>query len=335
MAFFNLNPGFMPVPQSGGGFLSGLAAGAGRQDAMQQEAQQSALDRTFRADQANQNRTFQGDQANLDRTQRQGISDAELKLRQIALQQQEAAANRSYGLQMQSFNQAKVPPGFRVTENGGLQAIPGGPADPAYLNQAKAPANPVTVGEGQSLVNPSTGQVVFQGGPKPLTEGQANSSMFADRATLAEPNLADPKNAAAAQSTWNKIASNIPLVGNMMVSEDAQQFDQSKRDFINALLRKESGAVIGTEEFASADKQYFPQPGDSPSVIAQKEANRTTAIQGLQRAAGPAYRPPTGGAPTPDAPRQVRDGMTATNPKTGEKVVLRNGKWEPVNGQTP
>lgn len=134
MAFFNLNAPFMPVPQSGGGFLGGLAAGAAQQNGYRQQAQENALDRTFRGDQADLSRTFQGDQANLDRTQRKEISDAELRLRQIALQQQEAAANRSYGLQMQSFNQAKVPAGFRVTEEGGLQAIPGGPADPAYLN---------------------------------------------------------------------------------------------------------------------------------------------------------------------------------------------------------
>ncbi len=136
MAFYNLNPGFAQIqPDPNGGFLGGLARGADQQQAYQQQNQQNALDRSFRGDQANQSRAFQGDQANLDRTQRQGISDAELKLRQIALQQQEAAANRSYGLQMQSFNQAKVPPGFRLAANGkDLEAVPGGPADPAYLN---------------------------------------------------------------------------------------------------------------------------------------------------------------------------------------------------------
>lgn len=47
---------------------------------------------------------------------------------------------------------------------------------------------------------------------------------------------------------------------NWMKSEDRQVFEQAKRNFINATLRQESGAAIADSEFASADKQYFPQP---------------------------------------------------------------------------
>ncbi|MBO6808452.1 hypothetical protein [Thalassospira sp.] len=50
--------------------------------------------------------------------------------------------------------------------------------------------------------------------------------------------------------------------------------------------------VIGVEEFKSAEAQYFPQPGDSPEVIAQKAKNRATVAQGLARSAGSTYKPP-------------------------------------------
>lgn len=69
-----------------------------------------------------------------------------------------------------------------------------------------------------------------------------------------------------------------------------QQVEQAERDFINAVLRRESGAVISPAEFANARLQYFPQPGDTPQVIAQKKANRKTVIESLAHEAGPARR---------------------------------------------
>ena len=87
-------------------------------------------------------------------------------------------------------------------------------------------------------------------------------------------------------SLWNKTAGNVPIVGNFLRSEDAQKYDQAKRNFINAVLRRESGAVIADEEFANADQQYFPQPGDGPEVIAQKRRNREVTIQGLKVSSG-------------------------------------------------
>jgi hypothetical protein len=70
-----------------------------------------------------------------------------------------------------------------------------------------------------------------------------------------------------------------------------QKFDQAKRDFVNATLRRESGAVISDSEFDNANKQYFPMPGDTPEVIAQKRQNRMEAIRGIGAGAGKGYRP--------------------------------------------
>ena len=66
---------------------------------------------------------------------------------------------------------------------------------------------------------------------------------------------------------------------NALKSEDRQSFEQAQRNFINSVLRKESGAAISPSEFDSAAKQYFPQPGDSKGVIEQKNANRQRVIQ--------------------------------------------------------
>ena len=76
-----------------------------------------------------------------------------------------------------------------------------------------------------------------------------------------------------------------------------QQVEQAQRNFVNAILRQESGAAIADSEFANAQKQYFPQPGDSKQVILQKKQNRETAIAGLQVMAGPAMKRRTSDQP--------------------------------------
>lgn len=63
---------------------------------------------------------------------------------------------------------------------------------------------------------------------------------------------------------------------------------QAERNFVNAVLRRESGAAIAPSEFASAEEQYFPRSGDSPDVLAQKKANRLQVLAGLKAEAGKA-----------------------------------------------
>ena len=80
-------------------------------------------------------------------------------------------------------------------------------------------------------------------------------------------------------------------VGNYSQSPEYQQAKQARDDFINAQLRRESGAAIAPSEYTNADRQYFPQPGDGPEVLAQKAKNRALAVEGMRRAAGPSYAP--------------------------------------------
>ena len=47
-----------------------------------------------------------------------------------------------------------------------------------------------------------------------------------------------------------------------------------------------SGAVINPEEFENGKKQYFPQPGDDPTTIAQKRQNRQIAQKAIREASG-------------------------------------------------
>lgn len=74
--------------------------------------------------------------------------------------------------------------------------------------------------------------------------------------------------------------------------ENLKLLEQAQRNFINAVLRRESGAAISPEEFDSARIQYFVQPGDTQAVINQKKQNRNSVIQNLVSEAGGAYTEP-------------------------------------------
>lgn len=161
------------------------------------------------------------------------------------------------------------------------------------------------------VVNKRTGQSVqvtdaqgnpIGGGGKPMTEFQGKSAGYADRALEADNTLNSLKYDPAAINSKASVEG-VPLIGgalgaatNAMLSSENQRAEQAQRNFINAILRQESGAAIGAAEFENARKQYFPQPGDSAEVIAQKAANRKTAIAGLQRSAGPSYKAPAAAA---------------------------------------
>lgn len=71
--------------------------------------------------------------------------------------------------------------------------------------------------------------------------------------------------------------------------ESIKKQSQAERNFVNAVLRRESGAAISPSEFESAELQYFPRVGDTADVIEQKRLNRERAIEGFKLEAGDAW----------------------------------------------
>ena len=65
-------------------------------------------------------------------------------------------------------------------------------------------------------------------------------------------------------------------------SDRFKQIEQAQRDFINAVLRRESGAAIAPSEFENARLQYFPQPGDTAEVVKQKQKNREMQFEKIE-----------------------------------------------------
>jgi hypothetical protein len=151
-------------------------------------------------------------------------------------------------------------------------------------------ADGFTLSEGQERYefNPATGayQLIAAGAPKAttpakLTDAQAKAGTFATRMEQADTVINDIGSQFAGLGAY--VGQNLP---NPLKSSDRQRFEQAKRNFINSVLRRESGAVISDQEFANAEQQYFPQPGDRPEVLEQKQQNRDTAIQGIKNESG-------------------------------------------------
>jgi hypothetical protein len=120
------------------------------------------------------------------------------------------------------------------------------------------------------------------------TEVQAKAEIFANKMEYSNKEIQD----GVGTSLAGKIASGVPL-GNYVQSPEYQKYKQASSNFITALLRQESGAAISKSEFERYEKEYMPQPGDGPEVLAQKSEARRVAIEGMKKGAGPGYKSPT------------------------------------------
>lgn len=193
----------------------------------------------------------------------------------------------------------RVPSGYRLAADGqSLEFIPGGPADP---NTKPA-------------------------GGKPLNDTQSKALQFGSRmqeANATFDELAAGENPVDRPGAIKRAADTIPsfaggaglsALANYTQSAGQQRVEQAQRDFVNAVLRRESGAAISPSEFESAQKQYFPSANDTPEVIAQKRRNREIATRGIL-------------AEVPDADARIAQvrGTTATTAEPTKKQPIQLG----------
>ncbi|WP_282365633.1 hypothetical protein [Pseudomonas sp. PS02290] len=138
------------------------------------------------------------------------------------------------------------------------------------------------------------------GAPK-LTEGQSKDYNYYERGNAANGELASngmalTSAATGDRGTWRGITDSLirglpggvgnSSLANSLVSSERQRAEQSGSEYLNALLRKDSGAALTQEEKDIYGKTYLPQSGDSPEVIKQKEAARTRSLQSIRGGLG-------------------------------------------------
>jgi hypothetical protein len=140
-------------------------------------------------------------------------------------------------------------------------------------------------------------------GKKP-TEAEQKAAGFSQRMELSNQLIADLENKIIAEgkepqamfpTATSQALGSIPLVGNFartkFTSTEQQQYRQAQENWVRANLRKESGAVIGAEEMDAEIRTYFPQPGELPEVVAQKNIARQVTQEAMRTAAGTSYKP--------------------------------------------
>jgi hypothetical protein len=206
---------------------------------------------------------------------------------------------------------SKLPTGYQAgPDAGSLAYIPGGPADPALK------VKEVQYSEGASRAA-NFGNMMAEA--EKSLEGMAKKGPDGKPLALENPN--------GLGGTLRE--SMMPdSVANPLRSSEYQNYRQSAMQWVRAKLRKESGAAISNGEFEGEFQTYFPQYGDGPDVIKQKQLARQQAQEGMiaesrgaynqlfgaKRAPGVGVAPGAAPAAQPQAPAappqpgQVEDG---------------------------
>lgn len=159
---------------------------------------------------------------------------------------------------------------------------------------------------GNSLVDRKTGKVIYnakgggmggftytapdgstiQIGMPDLNQDKSNAMGFGTRVVNANSILSAVDTSGT--DLFQNFLNNVPFgLGRYYQDDSFRSYDDARRDFVNAVLRRESGAAIAESEFESANRQYFPVPGDSQEQILQKRMRRELAGRLLLGSAGP------------------------------------------------
>ena len=161
-----------------------------------------------------------------------------------------------------------------------------------------AGAQPAPKGkDGQLTVDPETGQMSYAPGVgTSLKEGEGKSVTYGVRAAAGLKKLEDLEDGGYNPGNeQDRFAANLPG-GNYVMSKTGQKYAQAEREFLGAILRKDTGAAVTDGEMEFYGEQFFPRAGDSAGVIKQKRTARRTAFDALKKGSG-------AGAPLiPDVP---------------------------------
>jgi hypothetical protein len=214
---------------------------------------------------------------------------------QLAAQQ--AEQNRQYGLQQQRLGLDTGRFGYERGRDAQRMEL-----DREKMSQPDIGAIADPVAGGIMMYDKRTGERVMAkdsagAGPATpsvgkLTDTQAKSFEAAQRLMQTMPIIrgGPPTGSRGRVDAWatgatpNTVASWTP---REMASDEGQRYFAAGRNAIAALLRKESGAAIGHEEWAGLGPEYIPMPYDTPQVKQDKLDRLDAQLESLIIQAGP------------------------------------------------
>lgn len=142
----------------------------------------------------------------------------------------------------------------------------------------------------------------LSGGVGNATEGERKAATLLQRlrgskAQLDEVTQADPS--ARSPGVVGEFVRSFPLIGgdvpaNLITPENRQRVEAAQLDMLDAALTLGTGAAYTQEQLRGYAKSYFPQVGDDPKTISDKQARLNNVIKSAEIAAGraaPAAQP--------------------------------------------
>lgn len=168
----------------------------------------------------------------------------------------------------------------------GLQ--PGTPEYASFMAAGGKPEGGMVIesdGQGGFRMVQGSGAAAVAG--KPFTEGQSKDVVFSTRARGALEVL-EPLAGALTSRTERAAEWDPTGLARGMQSDDFQVAKNAGDEFLQAILRKDTGAAITEQEQALYGKTYLPQPGDSPELLEAKSQARKRAIAAIEASMSPA-----------------------------------------------
>lgn len=119
-----------------------------------------------------------------------------------------------------------------------------------------------------------------------LTEVQSKDIGFFNRGAAAEIDLRDREEALL--QLRSQQGGRIPVVGNYLKSPEYRAAEVPARQFLAALLRKDTGAAVTDREFELYGAMFLPVPGDDEQTMALKRRARAVALKSIRTGLGTA-----------------------------------------------
>lgn len=213
----------------------------------------------------------------------QGMSPEEIaRARQIRLG---LAPDADTALRVGASNAPK-PATFRMASPEEAQQYGG----PGQIDTATGRFYPLKSGDGMTVFGPDGQPIMTTGNPaniKPFTEAQAKDNVYVTRARGALEAFEPVANTMANLADRAANLDPTGLVRGRVQSDEFQIAQNAGNEFLQAILRKDTGAAITAQEQELYGQTYLPQPGDNELVMEEKRRARMRALAAIEAGLSP------------------------------------------------
>lgn len=185
-------------------------------------------------------------------------------------------------------------------------------------------------------VGDAKGAAKIMNGEDDLKEYQTKDALWAERMMRSEVALrgierqySGTAGQGSPASSINRLWPDTGIIADLTNSQSWREYQQASREWIAAMLRKDTGAAVTETEWKLYFPTFFPQPGDSAQVLEQKRASRMAAAGALREASGPAFQ-----RMFPNSPSELR-GQIAVQNNLPPRNAPPTARTQPAPARSP